>query len=448
MQYTTLETFGYTVFSAYSVAPYDSWLGGRSGLGDRVVKPRQPALASAIILVLMLISCRQPPALPTYFPKDAPPSASAASHECTSFCLENDGYCIFGTNHDNSIHEGILYVNKRDVSKTGWDPSTTGEVARWTSEYGSLTFNLVGYQLPWGGMNEAGLMISTMALEASLAPAPDGRPPLETALWTQYQLDNSSTVDEVIASESLVRMTSQVPACCHFLVCDRKGDCATVELLGGEMVYHTGETLPVDALTNSTYEESVTSWQTANLSGDSLVRFGIAADGVTNFQPTDSEAAVEYAFDTLARAGSSDWTVWTIVFDPENLRVHFRTKWNSQIRSIDFSRLDFACGTEVQMLNVRVDLSRDISDDLEIYSHDVSLDHFANVVEKLGLGIPREQTEALLQQMERFPCASGEEHIVQETPQVSPWIWLITAVVLVIVPVAVWYGARKRVERD
>jgi penicillin V acylase-like amidase (Ntn superfamily) len=390
-------------------------------------------------------------------------SVSAAGHECTSFCLENDGDCIFGANFDSSPSEGIqgiLYINKRGVSKTGWDRSTTGEAARWTSKYGSLTFNLMGYQLPWGGMNEAGLMISTMFLEGSLAPAPDERPPLETELWLQYQLDNNSTVEEVIASESRVRMTSQIPACCHFLVCDRKGDCATVELLEGEMVYHTAETLPVDALTNSTYQESVQAWHARPLdelvkveeSGYSLFRFAIAADGVTSFQPTDSQAAVEYAFDTLGRASIPDLipdlTVWSVVFDAENLRIHFRTQWNPQIRSIDFSRLDFACGTPVQMLDLHADLSGDISDDLETYSHDASLDHSADMFKLLGLGISRRQTEALLHYIERFPCADGEAHIVQETPQVSLWIWLIIAAVLVIVFVAAWYGVRKRVERN
>jgi hypothetical protein len=275
----------------------------------------------------------------------------------------------------------------------------------------------------------------------------------------QYQLDNYSSVEEVIASESLVRMTSLGSWCCHFLVCDRKGDCATIELLEGEMVYHMGETLPLGVLTNSTYEESVQAWHERPLeelavveeSAFSLFRFAIAADGVTSFQPTASEAAVESAFDTLSRASIPDLipdlTVWSIVFDPENLRIHFRTNRNSQIRSIDFSRLDFACGTPVQMLNVNADLSGDISDDFETYSHDASLDHLANMLEVLGMGIPREQTKALLQHMERFPCADGEEHIVQEAPQVSPWLWPISAAVLVIV-VAVWYRAHKRVERN
>lgn len=37
----------------------------------------------------------------------------------------------------------------------------------------------------------------------------------------------------------------------HWLVCDSTGQCATVEFLKGKTVYHTGDELPVKALTNS-----------------------------------------------------------------------------------------------------------------------------------------------------------------------------------------------------
>jgi len=410
---------------------------------------------SVMALALLLTCCAQPAASPAPVAKGAPFDTSATSQGCTSFCLDNDGYCIFGTNHDNSIHEGILYVNKRDIVKAGWERSTTGEVARWTPKYGSLTFNLVGYQLPWAGMNEAGLVISTMALEASQPPAPDDRLPLDVSLWVQYQLDTSSTVEDVLASDSLVRITTQLPPCCHYLVCDRTGTCATIELLEGEMVVHSGNTLPVEALTNNTYEESIQAWHERSLEelasvdeiGLSLFRFAIAADAVTNFKLADSETAIAYAFDTLAQA-STNWTVWSIVFDPDNLRVFFHTNLNSKLRSIDFSRLDFTCGTPVQMLDVHADLSGDISGDLETYSHETSLDHFVNVLEKLGLGSPRDRLGSLLQQMEGFPCANGEEHMVQDAPHVSLWIWLIVAAVLVIVPLAVWYRAHMRVEQN
>ena len=423
------------------------------------MKSIQLALALIVILVFLGSSWQLLSALTASVPKDAPLSPPAASQACTSFCLQNDGYCIFATNFDSFTPEempGILYVNKRDVLKTGWEQSTTGEVARWTSRYGSVTFNLVGYQFPWAGMNEAGLIISTMSL-VSLPPKPDARPPLETEFWLQYQLDNYSSVEEVIASESQVRIVSKVLGCCHFLVCDRKGDCATVEMLNGKMVYHVGETLPVAALTNSIYAESVKAWQErtpeelarVEESALSLLRFTIAADAVTRFQPTSSEAAVRVALDTLARASIPDkipnLTVWGLVFDAKNLRVYFRSRGNSQIRSIDFSRLDFACSTPVLMLDIQADLAGDISDDLGTYDHDASLDQIAFMFGNVG--IAREQAEALLLQLERFPCADRKAHIVEGKPETPLWIWLIPAAALVIISVDVWYRARKKVER-
>ena len=93
---------------------------------------------------------------------------------CTSFCLNDNGNLIFGTNFDNDrVHKGLLFVNNRKVSKTGWESSTTGEYAGWISKYGSVTFNLAGYQLVWAGINEEGLVVSTMALSGTQSPPPD-----------------------------------------------------------------------------------------------------------------------------------------------------------------------------------------------------------------------------------------------------------------------------------
>jgi choloylglycine hydrolase len=410
------------------------------------LKKKRLSVVSAIVLILTLASHSYSPPSPTL-----PSTADPIGQGCTSFCLDNDGHCVFGTNFDNDIHEGLLYANKRNVSKTGWDPSATDEYAHWTSKYGSLTFNLVGYQLVWAGMNEAGLMLSTMALGESMAPVPDERPPLVTPLWLQYQLDNSSTVEEVMASASEVRLAAPLPRPAdHYLVCDRPGDCAAIEFLEGKPVYHVGETLPVEALTNSTYEDSVRAWQTGSLPDNSLTRFGTAADRVTGFKPTDSESAVRYAFDTLAQVSSPSWTMWSIVFDPQNLQVHFRTKWNSRIRHIDFSKLDFSCGTPVEMLDIHEDLSGDVSSDFVPYSHDVSLDHEVNVLGKLGFETSRNQMEALLQQMERYPCVDGREHITQGGSPVSQWAGLVgtwAAIIVVVAALAllvVWHGARMR----
>ncbi len=340
---------------------------------------------------------------------------------CTSFVLDNDGYAVFGTNLDNRIHEGLLFVNKRNVTKTAWDPSTTGEYAKWTSKYGSVTFNFVGYQFAWGGMNEAGLAISTMALDITENPPPDERPPLESGIWVQYQLDNASTIEEVIASDSVVRIANTID---HYLISDRTGSSAVIEFIEGKMVVHTDEGMPVKALTNNTYEESIDSWQKSRLVkffqrlfsklGPSLIRFEMAADRVRSFDENGKDKPVEYALDTLQKARGEEVggspTQWSIVFDTENLQIHFYTRTNPEIRSITFAMLDFSCTTPVEMLDIHQDLSGDISDDFMPYSHEVSLNHFLRFFEKWGnLDNSLDNIKALTKHLESFECSELEE---------------------------------------
>jgi penicillin V acylase-like amidase (Ntn superfamily) len=215
-------------------------------------------LPTILLLTSALVGRGPSTASPTQAPTDMRSVLPATDQACSSFCLDNGDHCVFGANQDSVIDAGLMYVNKRGVLKSGWDPSTSGQYARWISKYGSVTFVHSGYQMAWAGMNEAGLMISTMALGETQNPPPDERPPLGSSFWAQYQLDNHSTVEEVIASDSQVRIADTVD---HYLVCDRKGDCATIEFLEGTMVCHTAQSLPVKALTNSIYRETVSDWE-------------------------------------------------------------------------------------------------------------------------------------------------------------------------------------------
>jgi len=87
---------------------------------------------------------------------------------CRSFCMDTPDGPVFGANLDllSIPGEGLVLVNRRGIAKESWRTGTTGEKARWTSEHGSVTFSLVGREYAWGGMNEAGLMMSSMELRA------------------------------------------------------------------------------------------------------------------------------------------------------------------------------------------------------------------------------------------------------------------------------------------
>jgi len=460
-------------------------------------------LLTILLLGFGVLSHSPAAASPGVPPTDAHTVSSASPHGCSSFCLDNGDYCLFGANQDNRIDAGLIYVNKRHVLKTGWDASTSGQYARRVSKYGSVTFVHAGYQLAWAGMNEAGLMISTMALPETRNPPADDRPPLGSSFWAQYQLDNHATVEEVIASDSRVRIADTVD---HYLVCDRTGACVTVEYLEGEMVCHTGQSLPVKALTNSVYWDTVRDWhldrhlvtgllvhqvwpdsaaakagikpgdwitaiddlgfegddpfaqlslalrsnyavgdevkltvlrhgepdavtitvkleasttsegkqipflgQMALSSGGSLSRFVTLAERLEAFEPADTEHAVAYAFETL-EAVASESTAWSIVFDPANLRLHFRSNRNPQIRYLDLHSLDFSCDTPVTMVDVHANLSGDIKNHLVAYSHKTSLDHFLAFLEQYEpLDLHPFLADALLRGLESFPCKEGHD---------------------------------------
>lgn len=57
-----------------------------------------------------------------------------------------------------------------------------------------------------GGMNEKGLVIAQMALFESKYPVKTDKRAVDEFEWIQYQLDNSSTLQEVIGNNKKVQI--------------------------------------------------------------------------------------------------------------------------------------------------------------------------------------------------------------------------------------------------
>ncbi len=329
---------------------------------------------------------------------------------CTSFCLSDSGHAVFGSNYDNDIPEGMVSINKRGIIESGFMPGTTGQVARWTSNYACVTFTVVGHQLAWAGMNEKGLVMSTMALGETQNPSPDERAPLHSPHWMQYMLDNCRSVKEIVAADSMVRVFETVD---HYLVADGAGDCAAIEVLDGQMVVHAGQRLPVAALTNSTYSESVglldggTKGSSVgngiqNVTG-SLRRFLIAAEQVKAFEPAGAENAVKYAFDILDKVGG-DATLWSIVFDTHDLTVYFRTKSHRAIRYLSLNDFDLSFQAPDMMIDTHEKLEGHIADSMKVYSSDENFEFFGKAIARREIPMSDEQLQAIRTILDNYEC--------------------------------------------
>ncbi len=327
---------------------------------------------------------------------------AACRSDCTSICMAAGGTVVFGNNLDWYCGDGMLVVNKRNVFKTGcWFANKPS----WTSKYGSVTINQFGREFPSRGMNEAGLAVGEMTLSETRFPDQDPRPAICQPQWIQYQLDNCATVDEVIASDSMIRIDVNEYHS-HFLVADGTGACVSMEWLNGQLVTHTRETMPVRVLTNNTYESALAYYdQRPSPSASdfsSLARFSRAAEMINNYNPAKDGSVVVHAFAVLSSVGPPNWTKWNLVFDLTHGRFHLRTSDNRNIRYVDFGSFDFACNTPVKLFELDNQLSGDIHGFFVDYNHNINRNSIMNIYQKVGAYVGN-ASDWVKETMARYP---------------------------------------------
>jgi penicillin V acylase-like amidase (Ntn superfamily) len=251
-------------------------------------------------------------------------------------------------------------------------------------------------------------------LESGQYPSHDGRPVVGCLEWIQYQLDNSQTIADVMKNAHVVRISANTKL--HYLVCDKSGACVTAEFINGKFAPHYGSSLPVAALTNDTYDNSIAYAKTLTPFGGSaaptngpgsLERFGRAAAAVKNFSTTPQDA-VSYSFGVLDNVAQGTFTKWNVVYDIANLRVYFRTTSNRQIKQLSLRGLDFGCDTPVRVFNMNSNAQGDISSRLINYTTQLN----RNLVRRsyhstpIFSGVTDEQLEPSVIHPDSFTCQS------------------------------------------
>jgi choloylglycine hydrolase len=336
---------------------------------------------------------------------------------CTTFCLKSKGEVLFGRNYDWMIGDGLIFTNKRGVSKTSTQEENP---AKWVSKYGSLTFNQYGRESPMGGMNEAGLVIELMWLDGTKYPARDKRPTLDVLEWIQYQLDISATTEEVLKNIENVRIEDEVTL--HYLVNDKNGNSATIEFLDGKLVAHAGDALPVSTLANDRYDKSLNYAKATQALGgaqevpqtaNSLDRFTRAAQKTKEFEKTGKteQEAVNYAFDILKNVAQKGATQWSIVYDQRRGKVYFRSLQSPWIKSVDTKSFDYACGSAVKIFDINSKETGDVTAKFADYTRAANRD----LIERSFGGTdflkstPAATKDNLAGYAESFACAAKTE---------------------------------------
>lgn len=322
---------------------------------------------------------------------------------CSSLVLMNRGFPVFGTNYDNPFAPGQLFIYKRGVRKSGWETGTTGRTAQWVSRYGSVVISCAGYQIAWGGMNEAGLVFATMQVGGEVPPA-DERPPLAGAVWWQHMLDTCATIEEVRKAAEGVRINDTDD---HYLACDRTGAVAVVECLNGRLVIRTGRDVPVHALTNRPYQVCLDHWTSGAPDPaepyDSRSRFSRLGKGLASFKGGSAEEAVERAFGMLAGVAASN-TRWSFVCDTGARVFYLKSYKNPKLRFVDLKRIDFSCERPTAMLDAHAGLAGDITAAFHDYSHEEVEAHMVKALAYFRPDLPLDMVKQVLALFESFAC--------------------------------------------
>lgn len=330
---------------------------------------------------------------------------------CTTFALPGTSDRAIGKSYDRSDGFGYLMVNKRHVEKTALLMPGQTNPAKWTSKYGSLTFNQLARELPMGGLNEAGLAVEIMVLSETEYPPPsDHKPAVNESQWIQYVLDNYANVSDVIAGTKLIKIEPAAERV-HYLVCDKGGSCASFEYLDEKLVVHTGAEFQEFALTNSVAGESIDFIKgytgfggTKAIPQDqgSLSRF-VRASALAREYRTDTNGT-DRAFDILEAVRWPGFSQWQIVYAAGKGTVTFRTDHERSFKTIDLAGLDFRCTTEVGVHNVDVADASDLTHELEPYSIDLNRTLITKAASTLPIPIGPDLIELVAHYPETTRC--------------------------------------------
>ncbi|MCX8523740.1 linear amide C-N hydrolase [Chryseobacterium formosus] len=310
-------------------------------------------------------------------------TTSISTSACSAFLLKGKDYCVIGFNENWKTMPGMIVVNKRNVQKRNisWENLTTDNLnskKEWNSKYGSVTFNLLGYDFPCYGVNEKGLFLVELYLEETTKVFNPKQSNMFWAQWIQYQLDNYKTVKEVVDHLNDGPNIDWWPnaAGSHFFVTDAKGNTATIALLDGKYKVLTDKEMPMPLLCNNQYRKDFQSAQKLDFLGGNE-KFDFAQQGkwedrynrayymLQNYQY--DQKPIAYAWNILNSIHAGEWQT---VIDVKNMNLTFRSDLKKEVKTIDLRKLDFSKNSKVKFLDIHTSQLGEVNKDFQTLTLD------------------------------------------------------------------------------
>ncbi len=307
-------------------------------------------------------------------------------YPCSAIVLKNENQILLAKNFDWTYHDGIIIKNLRSISKTAYY-THQGEPAQWTSKYGSITFNQNGKEMPYGGMNEKGLVVEMLWLDLTKYNINEEKKYLNELEWIQYQLDNFETVQQVIDHLNEVKIYP-IKGKIHYILTDKTGESVIIEYLNGMPTTYKKEANVCQTITNHSvhqsepYKNQIKGIRKNNTAP--TYRYYQLEQKIFNFK-IKTELNEAYAFNVLQKVTipKGDFrTMWSIVYNVHQKSISFLTDTHKEIKNIRLPDLDF--GEELTYFPLHQNEIINLSRELKSFTEHISYSYLSPSLIHLG----------------------------------------------------------------
>jgi choloylglycine hydrolase len=311
------------------------------------------------------------------------------AYPCSAVVLKDDNRFILAKNFDWTYRNGIIMKNVRGVAKVAYY-THAAQQATWTSTYGSVTFNQNGKDMPYGGMNERGLVVEMLWMEYTRYNINDDKQYVNELEWIQYQLDMYASVSEVIEHLDDLKVYP-IKGKIHYILADATGESIIIEYLNGKPVVFRKDPNTCQAITNTAivlaepFKDQISGIRKKTTS--SIYRYHLLEQQIAKIQ-NQQEISVPFAFESLKKVTipKGDFkTMWSMVYSINEQEIAFFTDKHKNQKSISLKGLDF--DGDVQYFDINQKAVTDLNNALQTLTEPINHQFMSGSLVHLGFDI-------------------------------------------------------------